>query len=103
MYDDLAADMEAQIHQIEKEAYISVLRAFKAQGDAISWEKESVITELRKELSLSNEEHRELLGRVNSDDTIRRIRQDLKSEHLSDEQVKSFFSFPINNKCFFGY
>ncbi|KAL9302776.1 Protein EMSY-LIKE 4 [Arabidopsis thaliana] len=75
MYDDLAADMEAQIHQIEKEAYISVLRAFKAQGDAISWEKESVITELRKELSLSNEEHRELLGRVNSDDTIRRIRE----------------------------
>lgn len=37
-------------------------------------EKESVITELRKELSLSNEEHRELLGRVNADDTIRRIR-----------------------------
>lgn len=37
IYDDVAADMEAQIHQIEKEAYISVLRAFKAQGDAISW------------------------------------------------------------------
>ncbi|CAE6049251.1 unnamed protein product [Arabidopsis arenosa] len=75
IYDDVAADMEAQIHQIEKEAYISVLRAFKAQGDAISWEKEGVITELRRELSLSNEEHRELLGRVNADDTIRRIRE----------------------------
>ncbi|KFK37249.1 hypothetical protein AALP_AA4G233300 [Arabis alpina] len=75
MYDEVAAEMEAQIHQIEKEAYIAVLRAFKAQADAISWEKESVITELRKELRLSNEEHRELLGRVNADDTIKRIRE----------------------------
>lgn len=39
-------------------------------------EKESLITELRKELRLSNEEHRELLGQVNADDTIRRIRSD---------------------------
>lgn len=37
-------------------------------------EKESLITELRKELRLSNEEHRELLGRVNADDIIQRIR-----------------------------
>lgn len=39
-------------------------------------EKESVITELRKELRLSNEEHRELLGRVNADDVLQRIRSD---------------------------
>lgn len=68
-------DMEAQIHQLEQEAYSSVLRAFKAQADAITWEKESLITELRKELRLSNEEHRELLGRVNADEVIRRIRE----------------------------
>ncbi|XP_022876684.1 protein EMSY-LIKE 3-like isoform X1 [Olea europaea var. sylvestris] len=68
-------DMEAQIHQLEQEAYSSVLRAFKAQADAITWEKESLITELRKELRLSNEEHRELLGRVNADDVIQRIRE----------------------------
>ncbi|KAL6125106.1 hypothetical protein ACLB2K_077614 [Fragaria x ananassa] len=67
--------MEAQIHQLEKEAYSSVLRAFKAQADQITWEKESVITELRKELRLSNEEHRELLGRVNADDVLQRIRE----------------------------
>lgn len=30
-------DMEGQIHQIEQEAYSSVLRAFKAQSDAITW------------------------------------------------------------------
>lgn len=33
-----------------------------------------MITELRKELRLSNEEHRQLLGQVNADDMIRRIR-----------------------------
>ncbi|GFQ01294.1 hypothetical protein PHJA_002273300 [Phtheirospermum japonicum] len=73
MYDD--TDMEAKIHQLEQEAYSSVLRAFKAQDDAITWEKESLMTELRKELRLSNEEHRDLLGRVNADETIRRIRE----------------------------
>lgn len=30
-------DMETQIHMLEKEAYSSVLRAFKAQDDAITW------------------------------------------------------------------
>ncbi|KAJ4848799.1 hypothetical protein Tsubulata_037236 [Turnera subulata] len=69
------SDMETQIHQLEQEAYSSVLRAFKAQADAITWEKESLITELRKELRLSNEEHRELLSQVNADDVIRRIRE----------------------------
>ncbi|KDP25135.1 hypothetical protein JCGZ_22670 [Jatropha curcas] len=69
------SDMETQIHNIEQEAYTSVLRAFKAQSDAITWEKESLITELRKELRVSDEEHRELLSRVNADDIIRRIRE----------------------------
>ncbi|KAG8391318.1 hypothetical protein BUALT_Bualt01G0175400 [Buddleja alternifolia] len=73
MYEE--TDMEAKIHQLEQEAYSSVLRAFKAQSDAITWDKESLITELRKELRLSNEEHRDLLSRVNADETIRRIRE----------------------------
>lgn len=68
-------DMETKIHQLEQEAYRSVLRAFKAQADAITWEKESLITELRKELRLSNEEHRELLTRVNDDGVIGMIRE----------------------------
>ncbi|KAL2461305.1 Protein EMSY-LIKE 3 [Abeliophyllum distichum] len=71
-YDE--TDMEDKIHLLEQEAYSSVLRAFKAQADAITWEKESLITELRKELRLSNEEHRDLLGRVNVDEIIQRIR-----------------------------
>ncbi|KAH7660354.1 Alpha-D-phosphohexomutase alpha/beta/alpha I/II/III protein [Dioscorea alata] len=73
-YPRVQNDMETQIHRLEQEAYSSVLRAFKAQSDAITWEKESLITELRKELRVSDEEHRELLTRVNADDIIRRIR-----------------------------
>ncbi|KAL5765083.1 hypothetical protein ACOSP7_017379 [Xanthoceras sorbifolium] len=75
-------DMETQIHHIEQEAYSSILRAFKAQSDAITWEKESLITELRKELRVSDEEHRELLSRVNADDMIRRIREWRKASGL---------------------
>ena len=30
-------DMEAQIHLLEQEAYSAVLRAFKAQSDALTW------------------------------------------------------------------
>ncbi|MED6133814.1 hypothetical protein PIB30_031711 [Stylosanthes scabra] len=43
-------------------------------GNGRSAEKEGLITELKKELRLSNEEHIELLSRVNADDVIRRIR-----------------------------
>ncbi|MQM09856.1 hypothetical protein Taro_042738 [Colocasia esculenta] len=68
-------DMETQIHHLEQEAYCSVLLAFKAQSDAITWEKESLITELRKELKVSDEEHRKLLTRVNADEIIQRIRE----------------------------
>ncbi|KAK6925700.1 ENT domain [Dillenia turbinata] len=68
-------DMERHIHHIEQEGYFSILRAFKAQSDAITWEKESLITELRKELKVTDEEHRVLLSRVNADEIIRRIRE----------------------------
>ncbi|XP_026391927.1 protein EMSY-LIKE 3-like isoform X4 [Papaver somniferum] len=74
-------DMEAQIHHLEQDAYISILRAFKVQSDAISWEKESLMTELRRELRVSDEEHRELLGRVNADDIVIRIREWRKAGH----------------------
>lgn len=43
MYDE--TDMEAKIHQLEQEAYSSVLKAFKAQADAITW-VELIIFEL---------------------------------------------------------
>lgn len=37
VYPRLQNDMEVQIHRLEQEAYTSVLRAFKAQSDAITW------------------------------------------------------------------
>ncbi|XP_048236180.1 protein EMSY-LIKE 1 isoform X3 [Ricinus communis] len=74
-YSRMRIDMESHIHQLEQEAYSAVLRAFKAQSDAISWEKEFLITELRKELRVSDDQHRELLTRVNGDEIIRRIRE----------------------------
>ncbi|WOL03114.1 hypothetical protein Cni_G11834 [Canna indica] len=68
-------DMEFQIHRIEMEAYGAVLRAFNAQSDVLSWGKEGLISELRKELRVSDVEHREILGKINSDDSIKSIRQ----------------------------
>ncbi|CAN4095123.1 unnamed protein product [Withania somnifera] len=68
-------DMEVQIHNLEQEAYGAILRAFKAQSDALTWEKESLITELRKELRVSDDEHRDLLTKVNADNLIHRIRE----------------------------
>ncbi|KAG0543067.1 hypothetical protein BDA96_02G157800 [Sorghum bicolor] len=72
-HDTAQTAMEAQIHQLEQEAYCSVLRAFKAQSDTITWEKEGLITELREELRVSDEEHRQLLNRINNDDFTRSI------------------------------
>lgn len=85
----MQTDMETQIHNIEQEAYTSVLRAFKAQSDAITWEKESLITELRKELRVSDEEHRELLSRVNADDIILKIREWRKGTGLQPGTVNA--------------
>jgi len=42
----------------------------------IHQEKEEMITELRKELRVSDDEHRELLTKVNADDIILKIRFD---------------------------
>ncbi|KAG0495771.1 hypothetical protein HPP92_000462 [Vanilla planifolia] len=90
-YTRVQNDMENQIHQLEQEAYIAVLRAFKAQSDAITWEKESLITELRKELRVPDDEHRDLLSRVNADEVIRQIREwrqccGLQSSFLNNAQ-----------------
>ncbi|KAK1311128.1 hypothetical protein QJS10_CPA08g00104 [Acorus calamus] len=69
------SDMGCQIHDMEIEAYGALLKAFIAQSDVLSWDKEELISELRKELNVSDVEHREILGRVNLDDTIKMIRE----------------------------
>ena len=66
-----------------------------------------MITELRKELRLSNEEHRELLARVNADNLIQRIRYDWMMKKIflffanetpfvrSDQVLIFFFVFNV--------
>ncbi|KAJ7543643.1 hypothetical protein O6H91_09G046400 [Diphasiastrum complanatum] len=61
------------IYKLEQDAYTAVLRAFGAQSEAITWAKERLMTDLRKELRISDEQHREFLGRVAGDDTLRQI------------------------------
>jgi len=75
LYERGEFDMESQIHQLEQEAYSAVLRAFIGQSDTISWDKEGLISDLRKELRVSDVDHRELLGKVNADDVLRHIRE----------------------------
>ncbi|CAO2822151.1 unnamed protein product [Amaranthus hypochondriacus] len=62
--------MEQQIHHLEKEAYYAVLLAFKAQSREFTWGRESLMTDLRKELRVLNDEHREVLSRVNNAEVI---------------------------------
>ncbi|XP_077245399.1 protein EMSY-LIKE 3-like isoform X2 [Tasmannia lanceolata] len=81
-------DMEFQIHCIETEAYSAVLRAFIAQSEQLSWDKEGLISELRKELRVSDVEHREILLKVDSDDSIRMIR-DWRSGTTSQQEMLS--------------
>lgn len=56
-------------------------------------EKEGLITELRKELRVSDKEHRELLNRVNDDDIIRRIRYNMDRLVYSLVDAVCMFSF----------
>ncbi|XP_052295017.1 protein EMSY-LIKE 3-like isoform X7 [Citrus sinensis] len=80
-------DMKLQIHCLEKEAYSHVLRAFIAQSDLLSWGKEGLITELRKELNVTDTEHGELLVKINSDESIKVIREWRKGAQQPQESL----------------
>ncbi|BAT84981.1 hypothetical protein LR48_Vigan03g198400 [Vigna angularis] len=78
-------DLEHQIHYLETEAYCSVLKAFIAQSDLLTWGKEGLMTELRKELNVTDIEHGEILTKINSDELIKQIREQRKlSSHAKD-------------------
>ncbi|KAF3323846.1 Protein EMSY-LIKE 1 [Carex littledalei] len=86
---------------LEREAYTSVLRAFKAQADAISWEKENLITDLRRELRLSDDEHRELLTIVNSDEVTQRVTVSSRLTDLRDQIQHTRFLNLVNRSVAF--
>lgn len=86
------SDMEFQIHCIEREAYSAVLRAFVAQSEVLSWDKEGLISELRKELRVSDVEHREILVKVDSDDSIKTIREWRNNIAIQQEMLSNTVS-----------
>lgn len=69
-----SSHIDQQIRQLEVDAYHSLLRAFSAQSEVITWSKETLMTDLRKELRVADEQHREMLGKVGQDETLRRFR-----------------------------
>ncbi|KAL0428597.1 UNVERIFIED_CONTAM: protein EMSY-LIKE 3 [Sesamum latifolium] len=83
----MQTDIESEIHNLEQIAYGAVSTSFQklnlmhlhgcmmVRYMYFTQEKEGLITELRKELRVSDDEHRELLSDVNADDLIRRIRE----------------------------
>ncbi|KAF8403460.1 hypothetical protein HHK36_011564 [Tetracentron sinense] len=98
-----AMDMKFQIHCIETEAYSAVLRAFIAQSDVLSWDKEGLITELRKELNVTDLEHRELLMKVDSDDSVRVIRGWRKGTAYEQESLFSKMNAPASVPGLMGH
>ncbi|OIV95444.1 hypothetical protein TanjilG_06906 [Lupinus angustifolius] len=69
-----ASEAASLIRQAEKEAYSSVLRAFKYRTDDLSWEKQELMIDLRKELKISYDEHKEIVRETNTDETLNSIR-----------------------------
>ncbi|KAI4348497.1 hypothetical protein L6164_009215 [Bauhinia variegata] len=81
-------DFEHHIHSLETEAYSSVLRAFIAQSDLLTWGKEGLMTELRKELNVTDTEHGEILMQINSDELVKLIREQRKLGSHSQDYFK---------------
>ncbi|GMP84099.1 hypothetical protein CsSME_00037762 [Camellia sinensis var. sinensis] len=89
-----AVVVRSRIQSIEKEAYAAVLRAFMAQSDVLSWGKEGLITELRRELNVTDQEHRKLLTEIQSDEFARMIREWRKSTCHAQELSSSRMDAP---------
>ncbi|KAG5252772.1 protein EMSY [Salix suchowensis] len=80
--------------------YRAVLSAFKAQSDQLSWDKEGLITELRKELRVSDDEHREILTLVNRDDIIQKIsiHRPPRNQHFTNHGLPMMIK-KLEKKC----
>ncbi|KAE9588755.1 putative ENT domain, protein EMSY-LIKE, plant [Lupinus albus] len=81
-------DLEHQIHCMEIEAYSSVLKAFIAQSDLLTWGKEGLMTDLRKELNITDIEHGKILTTINIDDSVKWIREQRKVAYHSQDYLK---------------
>ncbi|WVZ59069.1 hypothetical protein U9M48_009270 [Paspalum notatum var. saurae] len=68
-------DTVLQIHCLEQSAYASVLRAFCAVTNCLSWLQVMLLTRLRNELRISHVEHTEALVKINSNENIKTLRK----------------------------
>ncbi|BFG37579.1 hypothetical protein CerSpe_238530 [Prunus speciosa] len=87
-------DIEFQIHRMEAKAYHAVLRAFSAQSNNLTWGREALMTELRKELNISDNEHGDLLTKIKSDEAIKVIREWRNDAHCAQECGKDAPRYP---------
>ncbi|GJM84625.1 hypothetical protein PR202_ga00313 [Eleusine coracana subsp. coracana] len=72
-------DTVFQIHCSERSAYASVLRAFGAVTNHLSWVK--LLAKLRSELRVSYIEHKEVVAKVISDEHIKSLRKFYMANH----------------------
>ncbi|KAL6614934.1 hypothetical protein ACP70R_037204 [Stipagrostis hirtigluma subsp. patula] len=60
--DEKAAVAQGQVHRLELEAYTALMKAFHASGGPLSWAKAELLTDLRKHLHISNDEHLQVIN-----------------------------------------
>ncbi|OEL27112.1 hypothetical protein BAE44_0011870 [Dichanthelium oligosanthes] len=56
------ATVQERIRRLELEAYTSLMRVFHEYGNALSWEKVELLSDLRGHLHISNDEHLQVLN-----------------------------------------
>ncbi|RLN23362.1 uncharacterized protein C2845_PM07G15540 [Panicum miliaceum] len=59
---DQKATVQEHIHRLELEAYSTLMKAFHACGNALSWEKVELLSDLRTHLHITNYEHLQVLN-----------------------------------------
>lgn len=85
-----AADQH--VRKLEQDAYVGVLRAFRAQSAAITWRKEQVMVTLRQELGITDEEHLEIVRGMDSNNAPSQLRE--RDEHGGPMYVPNVESYP---------
>lgn len=60
-------------HKLEEDAYYAVLRALAV--NELDWDKEKLLTDLRKVLSITNDQHFQFLEEVTEDKLVTRLRE----------------------------
>ncbi|XP_061356744.1 protein EMSY-LIKE 4-like [Gastrolobium bilobum] len=82
-------DLKHHIHCLETEAYSSIVKAFIAQSDLLTWRKEGLMTDLRSELNVTDVEHGEILMKINSDESIKWIREQRRLPSHAQGYIKT--------------